>query len=101
MEHTKGTWEVKKHTNCNYYGAKSSQSDWLLFENALEKDAKRIVACVNACAGFSEAELENLGNLKAMHETIVAERNALLNEVERLRKLIQPTSSGTREGDGC
>jgi hypothetical protein len=36
-------------------------------------NAERIVACVNACAGFSESELETLGHFKAMHETIIEE----------------------------
>ena len=120
MEHTKEPWEV------------GISGITVVLKNKIiaccnntpigEANAKRIVACVNACDGFSEAELETLGHFKAMHETIVAEnaefkrvnwedlehlhkieaeRDALLEEVERLRKLIKPTSSGTREGDGC
>ncbi len=56
MKHTKEPWEIRKMTN-GLFGAKGQNNDWFVFENALEKDAKRIVACVNACEGIDDPEL--------------------------------------------
>lgn len=59
-QHTPEPWEIRKHNGVNLYGAKGQNSDWFVFENALEKDAIRIVACVNACAGITNEELADM-----------------------------------------
>jgi hypothetical protein len=56
MKHTAEPWELVKHIGSNLYGGRASSSGWFLFENAIEKDAARIVACVNACAGMEDPE---------------------------------------------
>jgi hypothetical protein len=60
MKNTPQPWELRKMHGTEMYGGKSNASDWFLFECALEKDAARIVACVNACAGISNEELKDI-----------------------------------------
>ena len=50
-----------------------------------EANAARIVACVNACKGFTEEELETLGHYKAFHDTIIAENEQLRKELSKLK----------------
>ncbi len=50
-----------------------------------ETDWKRAVACVNACKGFTEEELETLGHYKAFHDTIIAENEQLRKELSKLK----------------
>lgn len=64
--HTPEPWSVEHSTEV--YGPNSrhiadcSQSDFTLLMN--QANAHRIVACVNACAGIENEELEKLANLK-------------------------------------
>ena len=60
-------------------------------QNLYTKRFGNIDICKNVAIEFAEIYAED----------VCKERDALIEEVERLRKLIQPTSSGTREGDGC
>ena len=81
MKHTPEPWELRKMHGTEMWGAKSHISDWFVFEFALEKDAARIVACVNACAGMDDpaAEIERLraerGELLAALENLIAWAN--------------------------
>lgn len=56
--HTPEPWELRKMAGTNLFGARSLASGWFLFENALEKDAIRILACVKACKGLTNEELQ-------------------------------------------
>lgn len=86
IKHT-ADWKIEKQGFYNKYKIYNDDLDSICRD--LEKsNAKRIVACVNACAGFSEAELETLGHYKAMHETIVAENNALRKQISEMESYV-------------
>jgi hypothetical protein len=98
MKHTKEPWEAVKMSN-GFFGAKGQNNDWFVFENALEKDAKRIVACVNACAEFDDPEfiirimkgirvaeggLPDLKDALSMMEKLKAEQAELLDGIQSI-----------------
>ena len=59
--HTPEPWKVE--IGCNKETAITSDDDWIAILNRLEKtqaNARRIVACVNACKGVSTEALENI-----------------------------------------
>ncbi len=66
------------------FGAKGQNNDWFVFENALEKDAKRIVACVNACAGIDAPE-----QWVAIAKTHIEVSEAQANQNQRLKAEIE------------
>lgn len=85
------------------FGAKGQNNDWFVFENALGKDAKRIVACVNACAEFDDPEfiirimkgirvaeggLPDLKDALSLMEKLKAERDELLAALKFCRSVI-------------
>ena len=69
MKHTKEPWyaiQNKKWRNANYRISNKENDEWGSFGQiayASEYNAKRIVACVNACAGM-ENPLEEIAELK-------------------------------------
>lgn len=98
LTHTPEPWEVRKHNGTNFYGARGENNDWFIFENALEKDAARIVACVNACKGMYDPESvislmksirvgadcgPDLGHLLADYERLRARVSELEEQLKR------------------
>lgn len=80
MKHTKEPWHTGKNHNAErfIYG----EDGWAVAECLQTKDkmflnAKRIVACVNACAGLDTELLENIvltgDTLKSRFETLKVE----------------------------
>lgn len=63
--HSPEPWKVKDLTEI-WGDINNSVSGDFIQHRFLPEDARRIVACVNACAGITTEELENvgLGNLK-------------------------------------
>lgn len=62
-----------------------------------DEDSKRIVACVNACAGMRNDELEGgllLGVMNKNIERLEAEREKLLSAIYELKILLLIQSSG-------
>ena len=55
-KHTKEPWELVKNANNELFNGKSDECRWFIFEDCLQKDAQRIVACVNALAGIDNPE---------------------------------------------
>jgi hypothetical protein len=53
-----------------------------------KEDSKRIVTCVNALAGYTNEEIETIGHIKLMHETITTENTMLREELNRLQAQI-------------
>lgn len=65
-------------------------------------NARRIVACVNACVDLSTEYLEVHGRINAIghaYATIEAERDTLLARVERLRECLEKLLLWTLHGD--
>ena len=66
-----------------------------------EADAKRIVACVNACAGLSPAFLES-GGIGRLYTCVVAARDALSEILPVAQEFIEDASADIQEGgDGA
>ena len=69
MNHTKEPWHVKKNPewgNADYRISNKEDDEWANFGQiayASEYNAKRIVACVNACAGMGDP-VEEITELK-------------------------------------
>lgn len=57
-----------------------------------ERIAERIVACVNACEGFSNEMLNDNGVAKLLED-----RDALLKEVERLKSKISDITDAAKD----
>jgi hypothetical protein len=88
-KHTKGPWSLIKQNGCNLYGGKSPSSDWFIFENALEKDAKLIAAAPDLLEACIEAKmaLEYLVD-ELMHSSIASEA------ITKLAAAIQKAEGG-------
>ena len=75
MNHTKEPWHVKKNPewgNANYRISNKENDNWAAFGQiayANEADAKRIIACVNACAGITNEALE-AGYIKHLVDSV-------------------------------
>lgn len=59
-EHTKGPWAFYMGVSNQTAFIKSEAGDLISYGEASEADARRIVACVNACEGISTDSLECL-----------------------------------------
>ena len=83
MTHTPEPWKVKQHGNGNeLFGGTSPQSQWYLFEEATESNAARIVACVNACKGLTNSELETLPAFKYAIAFAIEHYNEVMPDVQ-------------------
>ena len=65
-EHTKEPWEFKKLTAKGFIEIVSQTGPLVELGIMLRHDAKRIVVCVNFCAGFTNEELEGLDALRQL-----------------------------------
>jgi hypothetical protein len=83
MSHTKEPWSVKRYSPAGltdiYVDHGTCQIEHIA-DVVVNENARRIVSCVNACAGLDAGLLENI----AMTGGIV-ERFALLNQTEQQR----------------
>lgn len=89
IEHKKEPWSEPEYDNCEVRG-----SEWWEIPGVgrtyTEEDARRIVACVNACTGFKTEELEKIaqsddGLRTYSHETVRAiaeQRGELLSALK-------------------
>jgi hypothetical protein len=95
MKHTPEPWELRKMHGTEMWGAKSHISDWFLFEFALEKDAARIVACVNACVGMDDPAkyMEGVRILEKTYYDLQAEKAILRNERDELLSALEMASA--------
>lgn len=98
MEHTQGTWRVTGNGTIRYIdvsvgnGMAQEVATCMRTEYGdMEANARRIVACVNACSGISTENLEQnnpiaegLRNLNQLLRTAEAQRDALLVALESL-----------------
>lgn len=89
MEHTKENWVVSDHI----YGSdgKRVASHHVLSRDDSENEAnaRRIVACVNACAGISTENLEDnlpVKELARRYNNALKQRDKLLEELEAAAK---------------
>lgn len=107
-EHTKGPWDVEicgdaAHNNVKVYidAASPELNDGVYIAFVLgpdkEKNARRIVACVNACAGLDTELLEALGDtqLSAVYDRLRGQRDKAL---EFLKKALDAMSTNDDEG---
>ena len=80
MNHTKEPWyalQNKKWGNADYRISNKENDEWANFGQiayASELNAKRIIACVNACAGITNEALE-AGVVKGCIEIVGNEAN--------------------------
>lgn len=79
MEHTKEPWSMDAVSG-NIIGNNGE----LICESVTPKDARRIVACVNACAGLSTELLENI--TEVMGETLLNRFEAFNQQLRQLEQ---------------
>ncbi len=91
MEHTKEPWNIRELGDDCFitaaiepgmaYGPEIMGDDYTGYGGEARKraDARRIVACVNACAGIPTEHVERCNAINAVDE-IIKERNALTKE---------------------
>lgn len=92
MEHTQEPWrlgigytviandpvpEMPGSEHVEYYGGH------LIAESVVHRNARRIVACVNACAGLSDAEVSHGLVPASRHSTVAHQRDQLLAALRR------------------
>jgi len=95
-EHTKGPWRTHDALVLFPGGGGCSLQNC----PSPEANARRIVACVNACEGLTEKELTDLGNIAAFLDKAAASTGPMLVDRERLKKqnaeLIEALGDGIR-----
>lgn len=71
------------------------------YASMFEANARRIVACVNACAGWETIQLEamELGSLKESLVRVMQQRDELLAAIEDFIKYTDDCSDGSPELD--
>jgi hypothetical protein len=90
MKHTPEPWELKHNykPEGGCYKITKHGDYWpIIPESSSNENFSRIVACVNACAGISNEELEDVGNIRRLvTEALQAEaqRDELLAALENL-----------------
>lgn len=67
MTHTTEPWFTEKHFRSDFFGIKSNSTDWFIAEEILQKDAERIVGCVNAFVGIDDPE-EYIAGVKLLEK---------------------------------
>lgn len=91
--HTQEPWRLEKaepERPGNYYVLAPDMNLAIarVYENAGEANARRIVACVNACSRFSTEHLENYPLISehgfSMYESVKAQRDELLAALKRI-----------------
>jgi hypothetical protein len=117
MNHTKEPWSLKEVANYSgrikYLVPVDSENMSLLTivenERAVfpaiceDEDARRIVACVNACAGISTENLEDnlpLKELAHRYNKTLKQRDKLLTALKRLSFASQTTGGAAGRDDG-
>ena len=92
MNHTKEPWYVvqnKKWRNADYRISNKENDEWVNFGQiayASESNAKRIAACVNACADVEDDCLEQ-GYVKWLQQRTVELELSVMNLEEEIARL--------------
>lgn len=107
MEHTKEPWQVSRVASLNIEtedgvsvascgGRSDNRIDPEYLYNELQQNARRIVACVNACAGILNNELESISyaQLLESHNYIQLQRDELLAALKGAEEQLRYVGNG-------
>ena len=85
-QHTAEPWSIYKGENsahCGIDGSELNGKAVVSYQIEREADARRIVACVNACNGIETEILEATIGLNEQHDELIQQRDKLLNALKQ------------------
>lgn len=100
MSHTKEPWVFGTHGQIIGSDGKGDTVCLMIGDEIVEANARRIVACVNACAGISTAALEHRAHLLKAEDDTFAELEKQRDELLVALAGMLEVYGGSRDKDG-